>query len=798
MNNSTNIGELKTFRQLIEEENTIIIPKVQRDYAYGRENKKVAEILNGMLTKILEAARDNKSNILDFVYGGSYVQKKDISAGFIPLDGQQRLTTLFLLFFYASLLGDENQNPIDKSEVEFLKKFRYETRQSATEFCTNLIGSIRDNLIRNQYKPDGRNLKELIKDDALFLSTYDSDPTILSMLNVLDKIESKCIEMNVLKLSPCLWYCLYNKDNNKFYKLTLDKFGLTDDLYIKMNARGKKLTEFDIFKSDMIAAVDAIDSSLKDVFSTKIDSKWIDIVWDHTIKTISSDRTALDITTDADKMYAMLFQNLFNLEFYRRDLSNSGCKEPTIENILGDKNGVNEIISLLDFLYDLHKNGGFDDYWNSYFYFEDKVVGNDERIRLFWKNTNKWKSVFELALYGELTVPERVYFYACYLLHKKGCTLDESRRCLRIIRNLMTANVRAKDIKNEDLPGFLQETEYIVDHKGVDVYYDPKKTIKINGKSHNLSFIQIFWNEEFYKQNFLSPTDYQKLLRYENHDILRCSLFLFMEYCLPSTALVGDTKPLHSLDATKLLEMLDKFERLFNNDYKEFFHEIRTLFLDPQTEYMQYEPKMTRSNDMRRYFITEPGKLNDFFIKNINRQDQNNIIKILDDMTIPANLQDAKTICHKFNCQNWKYYLAKYPKQSNKENTTGIGIWEDVKSHPLDLIWLNRSYHGEAYLEWMMMTYLLWRVMNDTNKYKLDDHGCKPILITSNATQIGFKKGKWEIKNTKDLPLKYDFPGNGIDLVDKGDETYTADLSATNTTMDYIDLGKLLISIIEK
>ena len=99
INSSKNIGELITFHQLIDEEKTIVIPKVQRDYAYGREDKKVADILDGILTKILEAIRDDTSNILDFVYGGSFVRQHNISAGFIPLDGQQRLTTLFLLFF---------------------------------------------------------------------------------------------------------------------------------------------------------------------------------------------------------------------------------------------------------------------------------------------------------------------------------------------------------------------------------------------------------------------------------------------------------------------------------------------------------------------------------------------------------------------------------------------------------------------------------------------------------------------------------------------------------------------------
>ena len=160
-----NIGQLKTFRQLLDEEKSIIIPKVQRDYAYGRQEEKVQDVLDGMLTSIIEAVRDDSNNILDFVYGGTYVHKSDKKAGLIPLDGQQRLTTLFLLHFYASLLGDEDENPIEQNDVEILTKFRYETRQSATEFCTNLIRNIRPNLIKD-YKPKNKSIKALIVDDS--------------------------------------------------------------------------------------------------------------------------------------------------------------------------------------------------------------------------------------------------------------------------------------------------------------------------------------------------------------------------------------------------------------------------------------------------------------------------------------------------------------------------------------------------------------------------------------------------------------------------------------------------------
>ncbi len=205
-----NIGELTTFKRLLEKESVIMIPKVQRDYAYGRKEDKVAEVLNSMLDTILTAIRDDSVETLDFVYGGSYEKKNN--EGLIPLDGQQRLTTLYLLFFYASI----SQQNIKKEDVQFLLKFRYETRQSASSFLESLIGEIRDEIIKN-YKDDTQ-ITDLIKDSPKYLPNYDSDPTISSMLNVLERIEEKC--RNQYSIDQ-LWTKLNERDNVRFYALSL-------------------------------------------------------------------------------------------------------------------------------------------------------------------------------------------------------------------------------------------------------------------------------------------------------------------------------------------------------------------------------------------------------------------------------------------------------------------------------------------------------------------------------------------------------------------------------------------------
>jgi hypothetical protein len=98
----------------------IEIPNIQRDYAQGRVDEEVSRIRTRFLASLHQAMTD-KPITLDFVYGDI-----DENGVMIPLDGQQRLTALFLLHWYAA-----KQGGIDASEYRFLENFSYETRYSA-------------------------------------------------------------------------------------------------------------------------------------------------------------------------------------------------------------------------------------------------------------------------------------------------------------------------------------------------------------------------------------------------------------------------------------------------------------------------------------------------------------------------------------------------------------------------------------------------------------------------------------------------------------------------------------------
>ena len=107
----------------------IEIPLFQRDYAQGRDTDPVRRIRADFLDVLRTAvAGDEPAPVgLDFIYGG-------VDEGTLrPLDGQQRLTTLFLLHWYiASRSGH-------LADDHGWKHFSYATRQSARMFCESLV-----------------------------------------------------------------------------------------------------------------------------------------------------------------------------------------------------------------------------------------------------------------------------------------------------------------------------------------------------------------------------------------------------------------------------------------------------------------------------------------------------------------------------------------------------------------------------------------------------------------------------------------------------------------------------------
>ena len=87
------MNDIYSFYQLISKYQ-IEIPIIQRDYAQGRNNSKAADVRKTLVDNMIKAVKEDKSLFFDFVYGRVDNNK------FIPFDGQQRLTTIFLFHKY--------------------------------------------------------------------------------------------------------------------------------------------------------------------------------------------------------------------------------------------------------------------------------------------------------------------------------------------------------------------------------------------------------------------------------------------------------------------------------------------------------------------------------------------------------------------------------------------------------------------------------------------------------------------------------------------------------------------------
>ena len=257
---------------------SIHIPMFQRDYAQGRADK--GYIRRSFLKEIKDCLSDSNIELPeDYIYG-----YKDSDEVFFPLDGQQRITTLWLVYWYLALRAEKLQE-----EKEYLKRFSYETRKSSREFCEAICN------LKGFTEKVG--LVEHIKKQTWFYKSWTKDPTISSMLRMIGGTNNKdgiepilgdlCTENNdwVKKLDGL-------KNGVFFYKLELDEIIMPKEtaerLYVKMNARGKALNDFENFKADFVdhmskkSLVDGLSSDGTrsfDIISEKMDNEWRDVFW---------------------------------------------------------------------------------------------------------------------------------------------------------------------------------------------------------------------------------------------------------------------------------------------------------------------------------------------------------------------------------------------------------------------------------------------------------------------------------------------------------------------------------------
>ena len=249
-----------TLKSLCEKYNKIEIPVLQREYAQGRDSEK--SLRTAFVDYLVENLLNASHVELDFVYGALRKENNYQKTVFIPLDGQQRLTTLWLLHWFIAA----KEGKVDDAET-FLNRFVYESRNSAVDFCSMLLA------IKSISLEQARNIKYFLEDQTEFNDVWHKNPTVSGMLTMLQCFGDK----NELLDNQNLFDRLWNSELFSFYFLPLENFGMTDELYIRMNARGEQLTDFEHFKSEFYKSIQ--NYSRIDEVKHKMDIDWVEYLW---------------------------------------------------------------------------------------------------------------------------------------------------------------------------------------------------------------------------------------------------------------------------------------------------------------------------------------------------------------------------------------------------------------------------------------------------------------------------------------------------------------------------------------
>lgn len=290
------------FKKLINDY-IIYVPEFQRNYLQGDDsNESIKYKRDRLLDDIFDCIKSqSKSMNLGFIYGR--VEQSYKGKLFYPYDGQQRLTTLYFLY----LLIYFKFNKYDEID-SIKKKLSYQTRISTNRFIESFLSWIldskeRDNVYNDFWNKDGKDLKGFIMSQDWFMMTeWNYDVSIINMLSIIVEISGR-IKKNLGDKTGIDNFI--DKDENnpfQFDFIYVDDISKSDDLYIKINARGKALSPFENLKSD-------IDKYWKDEDKTKLDAEWTEFVWNQL------DENDKNKDKSFDNSFYNLLSNIFYLQY---------------------------------------------------------------------------------------------------------------------------------------------------------------------------------------------------------------------------------------------------------------------------------------------------------------------------------------------------------------------------------------------------------------------------------------------------------------------------------------------------
>ncbi len=702
----------------------IEIPMMQRDYAQGRQCLKVDRVRRSFLNALHSAlVSDGQPIKLDFIYGSvervvERFEKTDIERYvLVPLDGQQRLTTLFLLHWYAA-----KHECVDSATCDFLKKFTYRTRFSSRDFCKELV----------DYKPNfgEKIISDGIVDQPWFMPQWEYDPTIASMLVMIDAIHDKFQSEN------SLWERLFETrfPAVSFYFLPIEKMGQTDSLYIKMNSRGKPLTDFEHFKADFEKILNEVDESLHEEFISKMDLTWTDMLW----------HQRADGSTLIDSDFMRYFRFVTEVICYMQGIPAESDDIDLAESVYGckrekSKENIRFLFDAIDCWTTVDKiEGFFSEHLSPHIHEAGKVkVGYDD-TNLFRQcclsygivNNNN-NRVFTL------NITLMLYAFLVYRLNKMttgDIAKEDFSERIRILRNLVANS--SFEIRAQNMGKLLLETESIVKQGKIDI-----DSVSFSKTQKEEEFNKMKWRREW-------PAYVDNLNKLEDHYLLEGAI-----------AIVGLS------NGPDFEKKSSAFLRLFVGSSVSY-DKIKQAMLC----YGDYSQKISwryifggeADSTWRDLFTVSSQRLN--FKKTFDVLAEL-LTKLGDDISV--NFDDIRRsfLENPSTLKDWRYYFVKYPEM--RRGKSGVFYWKNGKEHPYNVLMMNTpsSLSGR---HWDPFHYTV--ALHFSKIFSLEEYG-NPILLRLNGYRIFNTNDAWVVKHPSDeleilrIPIVVD--EHGVDQVDR-------------------------------
>ena len=246
-------GEEFSLRELFSHDNKIVIPDLQRDYCWGdsayiEQEKSQKELVSGFVGDYLMISFKEKSSTdNDLMLGLVYGYEEPLNC-FNICDGQQRITTLFLLLGMVNRYSDGEFNDFVISSTEMQDDFEphllYSIRESTLYFLSDLSLHF---FIKNSIP-----CVSLIKKSNWYFDEYERDASVQSMLAALETIEKILVNEKAIDYKSFGHFLL---NNLKMIYYDMENRARGEETYIVINTTGEPLSSTENIKPILLGSI---------------------------------------------------------------------------------------------------------------------------------------------------------------------------------------------------------------------------------------------------------------------------------------------------------------------------------------------------------------------------------------------------------------------------------------------------------------------------------------------------------------------------------------------------------------